>query len=201
MGARRSTANEATGSASTEHRFTEIAAPFGRVRLALSLATVLTRVRRDSGRAKGFKATTRRTKEGRRADRAKDRESGVGDRADHPVLGGALTVRAASERSRTRRPWCGLGRSVWAVGSRIRRSCRSWSAAWGDNDPVVRLAAHEELRRRTGQDFGYVPWASAEERTRAIDRWRGWLGRGTLSPGGSTTALPPLPGKTLPGGP
>ena len=29
-----------------------------------------------------------------------------------------------------------------------------------DNDPVVRLTAHEELRRRTGLDFGYVPWAN-----------------------------------------
>jgi hypothetical protein len=45
----------------------------------------------------------------------------------------------------------------------------------GDIDPVVRMAAHEELRRRTGQDFGYVPWASPEERTSAIGRWQGWL--------------------------
>ncbi len=33
-----------------------------------------------------------------------------------------------------------------------------------DEDPVVRLAANEELRQRTGRDFGYVPWASDEER-------------------------------------
>jgi hypothetical protein len=45
----------------------------------------------------------------------------------------------------------------------------------GDSDPVVRLAAHEELRKRTGQDFGYVPWASAEERSGAIERWQAWL--------------------------
>ena len=45
----------------------------------------------------------------------------------------------------------------------------------GDSDPVVRLAAHEELRKRTGQDFGYVPWASPEERSGAIERWRAWL--------------------------
>ena len=45
----------------------------------------------------------------------------------------------------------------------------------GDSDPVVRLAAHEELRKRTGQDFGYVPWASADERTGAVERWQAWL--------------------------
>jgi hypothetical protein len=44
-----------------------------------------------------------------------------------------------------------------------------------DEDPVVRLAANEELRKRTGRDFGYVPWASPEERAGAIARWRSWL--------------------------
>src|SRR5207247_1240576 len=39
-----------------------------------------------------------------------------------------------------------------------------------DADPVVRLAAHEELRRRTGRDFGFVPWASTAERAGAIGR-------------------------------
>ena len=29
-----------------------------------------------------------------------------------------------------------------------------------DPDVVVRMAAHEELKRRTRRDFGYVPWAS-----------------------------------------
>src|SRR5262249_7321562 len=43
-----------------------------------------------------------------------------------------------------------------------------------DADPVVRLAAHEELRKRTGRDFGYVPWARPEERAAAIARWRDW---------------------------
>jgi hypothetical protein len=37
------------------------------------------------------------------------------------------------------------------------------------------MAAHEELRSRTGQDFGYVPWASPAERASAIDRWHAWL--------------------------
>jgi hypothetical protein len=44
-----------------------------------------------------------------------------------------------------------------------------------DPDPVVRLAAHEELRKRTGRDFGFVPWASGEDRAAAIGRWRSWL--------------------------
>lgn len=44
----------------------------------------------------------------------------------------------------------------------------------GDNDPVVRLSAHEELKKRTGQDFGFVPWADAPERTRAVERWKSW---------------------------
>jgi hypothetical protein len=71
----------------------------------------------------------------------------------------------------------------------------------GDGDPVVRLAAHEELRRRTGRDFGYRPWETPEERSRAVDRWRAWLGQGSGRTENSTTALPPLPGKTLPVGP
>jgi hypothetical protein len=58
----------------------------------------------------------------------------------------------------------------------------------GDTDPVVRLAAYEELRKRTGQDFGFVPWGSAEERSSAIDRWRAWLGHGRK--GAGVTASP-----------
>jgi len=45
-----------------------------------------------------------------------------------------------------------------------------------DPDPVVRLAAHEELKKRTGRDFGYVPWEEAPERQAAVGRWRDWLG-------------------------
>jgi hypothetical protein len=44
-----------------------------------------------------------------------------------------------------------------------------------DPDPVVRMAAHEELKRRTGRDFGYVPWAEDPERQAASGRWRDWL--------------------------
>ena len=73
----------------------------------------------------------------------------------------------------------------------------------GDSDPVVRLVAHEELRKRTGQDFGYFPWASLEERSSAIERWRAWLGQGTASdralaiPSGQLTVPAASPGKTL----
>jgi len=62
-----------------------------------------------------------------------------------------------------------------------------------DPDPVVRLAAHEELKQRTGQDFGYVPWAEEPERQAAVERWKAWLsGRPSASP------TPQGPTKTLP---
>jgi hypothetical protein len=72
-----------------------------------------------------------------------------------------------------------------------------------DGDPVVRLAAHEELRRRTGRDFGFVPWASSEERSGAVERWQAWLGQETLSSALAlpSKALPALPGKALPDAP
>lgn len=43
-----------------------------------------------------------------------------------------------------------------------------------DPDPVVRLTAHQELRSRSGQDFGYLPWAPAEERAAAVNQYRAW---------------------------
>lgn len=47
-----------------------------------------------------------------------------------------------------------------------------------DPDAVVRMTAHEELRRRTGQDFGYAPWADPTERAPAVNAWnRWWQGR------------------------
>jgi HEAT repeats len=52
-----------------------------------------------------------------------------------------------------------------------------------DSDPVVRLAAHEELRKRTGQDFGYLPWASPEERSTAVGRWRAWVSQAPAGKG------------------
>lgn len=44
-----------------------------------------------------------------------------------------------------------------------------------DEDPVVRMAANAELLRRTGRDYGFVPWGTPEERTAAIARWRSYL--------------------------
>ena len=68
----------------------------------------------------------------------------------------------------------------------------------GDADPVVRLAAYEELRKRTGRDFGYLPWGTAEERSRAIERWRAWLGQQGSGRRLKRSASPASPGKTLP---
>lgn len=49
-----------------------------------------------------------------------------------------------------------------------------------DPDQVVQLSANEELKRRTGQDFGFVPWADKAEQGQAIARWRAWYsGRGS----------------------
>ncbi len=43
-----------------------------------------------------------------------------------------------------------------------------------DHDPVVRLAAFEELRRGTGRTFGFVPWGGDKDRASAVARWRDW---------------------------
>lgn len=43
-----------------------------------------------------------------------------------------------------------------------------------DSDPVVRLSAHEELKRRTSQDFGYIPWAEEPDRAAAVESWKRW---------------------------
>jgi hypothetical protein len=66
----------------------------------------------------------------------------------------------------------------------------------GDSDPVVRLAAHEELRKRTGQDFGYLPWAGPEERSPAIERWRAWLSHAPI--GNGITPSPQLTSTQVP---
>jgi hypothetical protein len=67
-----------------------------------------------------------------------------------------------------------------------------------DSDPVIRLAAHEELRRRTGRDFGFVPWANLEDRAAAIKRWRDWLA-GPPMPAEpvSHSTFPSSPGRSL----
>lgn len=60
-----------------------------------------------------------------------------------------------------------------------------------DPDAVVRLTAHEELKRRTGQDFGYHPWDDRAERGTSIARWQAWWSRfRNPAPVASTTAKP-----------
>ena len=43
-----------------------------------------------------------------------------------------------------------------------------------DPHPRVRLAASQELTRRTGKTFGYQPWADPPERAESIAQWRAW---------------------------
>ncbi len=59
-----------------------------------------------------------------------------------------------------------------------------------DSDPVVRLAASEELRRRTGYDFGYVPWDEPQNRQTAISRWRAWVKAGMPRPSRGSSPAP-----------
>lgn len=65
----------------------------------------------------------------------------------------------------------------------------AWIDRLDDKDSVVRLAANEGLKKRTGQDFGFVPWAEPSERAPAVSRWRAWWagrsrGRPLASPQG-----------------
>lgn len=43
-----------------------------------------------------------------------------------------------------------------------------------DKDAVVRMTASEELKKRSGQDFGFVPYAEPDERAPAVSRWKSW---------------------------
>lgn len=63
-----------------------------------------------------------------------------------------------------------------------------------DPDVVVRMAANEELKRRTGKDFGYVPWASSEERSASVGRWHAWISGRVLT----SSTVPARPRKSLP---
>lgn len=47
-------------------------------------------------------------------------------------------------------------------------------ARLSDSDPVVRLAAHEALKKRARQDFGYQPYMEPQEQPEAIAQWRAW---------------------------
>lgn len=70
-----------------------------------------------------------------------------------------------------------------------------------DDDPVVRLASHEALKKRTGQDFGYQPYNEGDELTAAVSRWQNWWSntqqgrmvagsRGIASPQASPQIMP-----------
>ncbi len=47
-------------------------------------------------------------------------------------------------------------------------------ARLNDPDRVVRMTANDGLKERTHRDFGFVAWASPEERGQAIGRWKAW---------------------------
>jgi hypothetical protein len=61
-------------------------------------------------------------------------------------------------------------------------------AKLNDPDAVVRLAAIEELKRRTGQDFGYAPWEDEQGRAQSVVAWQNWW----KSQQGGVTASPQL---------
>jgi hypothetical protein len=43
-----------------------------------------------------------------------------------------------------------------------------------DSSDVVRMTASDGLKERTHRDFGFVPWAPADERAKAVARWKAW---------------------------
>ena len=50
----------------------------------------------------------------------------------------------------------------------------AWIAMLDDKDPVVRMNANNGLKARTGKDFGFVPWAEADDRAQAVAKWKAW---------------------------
>ena len=59
-----------------------------------------------------------------------------------------------------------------------------------DNDCVVRMAANDGLKTRTGKDFGFIPWGGPEERADAASRWKAWWSgqKQTASPSPQSSA-------------
>jgi hypothetical protein len=59
-----------------------------------------------------------------------------------------------------------------------------------DSDCVVRMAANDGLKTRTGRDFGFVPWGGEEERAEASSRWKAWWNgqRQSISPSPQSSA-------------
>ncbi|MEL7238973.1 MAG: hypothetical protein AAGK78_08925 [Planctomycetota bacterium] len=45
-----------------------------------------------------------------------------------------------------------------------------------NEDAAIRIYAVHALRDRTGEHFGYEPWASEEERAGAVEQWRAHVG-------------------------
>ncbi|TNV75072.1 hypothetical protein FGO68_gene14604 [Halteria grandinella] len=65
-----------------------------------------------------------------------------------------------------------------------------------DDDPVVRLASHESLKKRTGQDFGYLPYAEGDELAVSVQRWKQWwanAANGRMVAGSPQSAIPQAP--------
>ena len=50
----------------------------------------------------------------------------------------------------------------------------AWITRLDDKDAVVRMAANESLKGRTGQDLGYIAWSKPEERAVAVAKWKAW---------------------------
>lgn len=50
----------------------------------------------------------------------------------------------------------------------------AWIGMLDDKDAVVRMNANNSLKGRTGQDFGFVPWAEPAERAAAVAKWKAW---------------------------
>lgn len=65
--------------------------------------------------------------------------------------------------------------AAWQAGERrVGDATRELIERLEDEDPVVRMAAHESLRKLSGEDFGYRSWAPPAEQERAVARWRAW---------------------------
>lgn len=70
-----------------------------------------------------------------------------------------------------------------------------------DDDPVVRLASHEALKKRTGQDFGYQPYNEGDELSSAVSRWQNWWAntqQGRMVAGSHGIASPQASPQVLP---
>jgi len=70
-----------------------------------------------------------------------------------------------------------------------------------DDDPVVRLASHEALKKRTGQDFGYQPYVEGDELTSSVARWKQWwsgMQNGRMVAGSRPVASPQASPQVVP---